>query len=100
MKKQLQGIAIILLSVLFMLGYGHAPFFDLSFRWSAFLLMSVDGTITTGPSDHLDFDQTLPHIQGCLGGRNISDFAIESLYNSNYKGEQHHEEDNLYSWQY
>jgi len=31
-KKQLQGIAIILLSVLFMLGYGHAPFSDLSFR--------------------------------------------------------------------
>ena len=55
--------------------------------------MSVDGTITTGPSDHLDFDQTLPHIQGCLGGRNISDFAIESLYNSNYKGEQRYEED-------
>lgn len=36
-----------------------------------FMLMSVDGKITTGSSDHLDFDQALPHIRGCLGGRNM-----------------------------
>lgn len=48
MKKQLQGIAIILLSVLFMLGYGHAPFFDLSFRWSAIFTMSgIAGAVMT-----------------------------------------------------
>ena len=34
MKKQLQGIAIILFSILLMLGFGNEPIFDLSFRWS------------------------------------------------------------------
>ena len=34
MKRQLQGIALILFSILLMLGYGNAPFFDFSFRWS------------------------------------------------------------------
>lgn len=34
MKKQLQGIAIILVSILLMLGFGNEPVFDLSFRWS------------------------------------------------------------------
>lgn len=33
-----------------------------------FMLMSVDGKITTGSSDHLDFDQDLPHIHGCWEG--------------------------------
>lgn len=33
-----------------------------------FMLMSVDGKITTGSSDHLDFDQDLPHIQGLSEG--------------------------------
>ena len=34
MKKQLQGIALILLSILLMLGFGNAPLFDFSLRWS------------------------------------------------------------------
>lgn len=33
-----------------------------------FMLMSVDGKITTGSSDHLDFDQDLPYIHGCWEG--------------------------------
>ena len=41
MKKQLQGIAIILVCILLMLGFGNAPFFDLSFRWS--LIFSIIG---------------------------------------------------------
>ena len=43
MKKQLQGIALILLSILLMLGYGNAPFFDFDFRWS--LIFSIVGVI-------------------------------------------------------
>ena len=43
MKKQLQGIALILLSILLMLGYGEASFFDLSFRWS--LIFSIVGIV-------------------------------------------------------
>ena len=43
MKKQLQGIALILISILLMLGYGNAPFFDLSFRWS--LIFSIIGIV-------------------------------------------------------
>ncbi len=34
MKRQLRGIALLLLSILLMLGFGAEPFFDLSFRWS------------------------------------------------------------------
>lgn len=46
MKKQLQGIALILLSILLMLGYGNAPFFDLSFRWSAvFTVVGIAGAV-------------------------------------------------------
>lgn len=46
MKKQLQGIAIILLSILLMMGYGNAPFFDLSFRWSAiFTIVGIAGAV-------------------------------------------------------
>ena len=41
MKKQLQGIAIILVSILLMLGFGNVQFFDLDFRWS--LIISVIG---------------------------------------------------------
>ena len=48
MKKQLQGIAIILLSILLMLGFGDEPVFDLSFRWSAiFSLFGVAGVVMT-----------------------------------------------------
>ena len=41
MKKQLQGIALILVSILLMLGFGNAPFFDFSFDWS--LVFSITG---------------------------------------------------------
>lgn len=43
MKKQLQGIALILVSILFMIGYGNEPFFDFSFRWS--VLFSIIGIV-------------------------------------------------------
>ena len=41
MKKQLQGIALILVSIVLMLGFRDAPFFDLDFRWS--LIFSIVG---------------------------------------------------------
>lgn len=48
MKKQLQGIAIILVSILLMLGFGNAYFFDLSFRWSAvFAAAGIAGAVMT-----------------------------------------------------
>lgn len=46
MKKQLRGIALILLSILLMLGYGNTPFFDFSFRWS--LIFSLVGLVGAG----------------------------------------------------
>ena len=30
-----------------------------------FMLMSVDGKISTGATDELDFDQDFPRIEGC-----------------------------------
>ena len=48
MKKQLQGIAIILVSILFMLGFGNEPVFDFSFRWSAvFAIVGIAGVVIT-----------------------------------------------------
>lgn len=48
MKKQLQGISIILLSILLMLGFGNAPFFDFDFRWSLiFAIMGLAGLTMT-----------------------------------------------------
>lgn len=48
MKKQLQGIAIILLSILLMLGFGNEPVFDFSFRWSAvFAIVGIAGAVMT-----------------------------------------------------
>ena len=48
MRKQLQGIALILVSILLMLGFGNAPFFDLSFRWYAvFTIVGIIGVIVT-----------------------------------------------------
>ena len=48
MKRQLQGITLILLSILLMLGYGNAPFFDLSFRWSLiFTIVGIVGAVRT-----------------------------------------------------
>ena len=43
MNKQLQGISLILVSILLMLGYGNAPFFDFDFRWS--LIFSIVGIL-------------------------------------------------------
>lgn len=48
MKKQLRGIALILVSILLMLGYGDAYFFDLDFRWSLiFSIVGVVGVVMT-----------------------------------------------------
>ena len=48
MKKQLQGIAIILVSILLMIGFGNKPVFDFSFRWSAiFTIIGIVGTVMT-----------------------------------------------------
>ena len=46
MRKQLQGIALILMSILLMIGYGNEPFFDLSFRWSlVFTVLGIAGAV-------------------------------------------------------
>ncbi len=46
MKKQLQGITLLLVSILLMLGYGNIAFFDLSFRWSAiFTIVGLVGVV-------------------------------------------------------
>lgn len=46
MKKQLQGIALILVSILLMMGYGNEPVFDFSLSWSAlFSIVGIAGTI-------------------------------------------------------
>lgn len=48
MKRQLQGIALILVAILLMLGYGNAPFFSLSFKWSVvFSAIGVAGVVMT-----------------------------------------------------
>ena len=48
MKKQLQGIALILVSILLMLGFGNAQFFDLDFGWSLiFSIVGIVGSIMT-----------------------------------------------------
>lgn len=48
MKKQLQGIAIILVSILLMIGFGNAYFFDFSCRWSVvFALIGIVGLVMT-----------------------------------------------------
>ena len=48
MKRQLQGIALILFSILLMLGYGNAPFFDFFFRWSLiFSIVGIVGAVMT-----------------------------------------------------
>ena len=41
MKRQLQGIALILVSILLMLGYGDVAFFDLSFKWDLSFQLSA-----------------------------------------------------------
>ena len=48
MKKQLQGIAIILVSILLMIGFGNRPVFDFSFSWSAvFMIVGIAGAVMT-----------------------------------------------------
>ena len=48
MKKQLQGIAIILISILMMIGFANEPVFDFSFRWSAvFTIIGIAGAVMT-----------------------------------------------------
>ena len=48
MKKQLQGIAIILVSILLMIGFGNAYFFDFSCRWSVvFAIVGIIGAVIT-----------------------------------------------------
>ena len=55
MKKQLQGIALILVSILLMIGYGNAPFFDLDFRWSLiFSIVGIIGCVMTFLPDKKD----------------------------------------------
>ncbi len=52
MKKQLQGIALILVSILLMIGYGNEPFFDLDFRWSLiFTIVGIVGVVMAFLSD-------------------------------------------------
>ena len=46
MKKQLQGIALILVSILLMLGFGNEPVFDFRFRWSViFTVIGIWGVL-------------------------------------------------------
>ena len=48
MKKQLQCIAIILVCILLMLGFGNEPVFDFSFRWSViFAVGGIVGVVMT-----------------------------------------------------
>jgi len=48
MKKQLQGIALILLSILLMIAWGNEPFFDFSLRWSViFVILGIIGVVIT-----------------------------------------------------
>lgn len=48
MKRQLQGLALILLSILLMLGYGDISVFDLDFKYSLFFTaVGVIGTVMT-----------------------------------------------------
>ncbi len=41
MKKQLQGISVILVSILLMMAFGDRSVFDLDFDWS--LIFSISG---------------------------------------------------------
>ena len=53
MKKQLQGIALILFAILMMLGYGDQAFFDLDFGWSMiFKMVGIVGVVMTFLPEH------------------------------------------------
>ena len=46
MRRQLQGIALILVSILMMIGYGDQAFFDLDFGWSMiFKIVGITGVV-------------------------------------------------------
>ena len=48
MKKQLQGISLILVSILLMMAYGERSVFDLDFDWSLiFSITGIAGSIMT-----------------------------------------------------
>ena len=48
MRKQLQGIALILIAILMMIGYGDECFFDLDFSWSMiFKIVGIIGVVMT-----------------------------------------------------
>jgi hypothetical protein len=48
MKRQLQGIALILFAILMMIGYGDQYFFDLDFNWSMiFKIIAIAGLVMT-----------------------------------------------------
>ena len=55
MKKQLTGIALLLVSILLMIGYGENAFFDLSFSWSViFTIIGVAGVVIVFLPDKKD----------------------------------------------
>ncbi|MCD7853560.1 MAG: hypothetical protein LUG15_06245 [Oscillospiraceae bacterium] len=55
MKKQLQDIAILLLSILLTLAYGNETVFDFSLRWhTIFVLTGVVGVVLTVIPAHKD----------------------------------------------
>lgn len=55
MKTQLKGIALLLISILLMIGYGENAFFDLSFRWSViFAVIGVIGAVLVFLPDKKD----------------------------------------------
>jgi len=48
MKKQLQGIALILYAILMTIQYGHKSFFDFDFGWSMiFNIIGIVGVVLT-----------------------------------------------------
>ena len=48
MRKQLQGIALILIAILMMIGYGDKAFFDLDLEWSMiFTIVGIIGVVIT-----------------------------------------------------
>ena len=48
MRKQIQGIALILFAILMMIGYGDKAFFDLDFGWSMiFKIVGFVGVVMT-----------------------------------------------------
>ena len=48
MKKQLQGIALILFAIFMMIGYGDHAFFDSDFGWSMiFKIIAIAGVVMT-----------------------------------------------------